>query len=187
LEVDATTPERLIPPFLHGTADRESSLQFLYHNTSKKSITLDFNSAQGQQRAMQLLTHCDLLLDSLPPGTLDGLNLPVSRLLGGNPALVVTSISGFGQSGPHCGFKTSDIVASALAGGMAVTGFPEDPPVRLVGSQSHVMASTMAAASSMIALYHSRETGRGQHVDISMQETMLAVTSICGVGKWLED
>lgn len=187
LEIDATAPARLIPPFLHGIADSESSLQFLYNNTSKKSITLDLNSAEGQQRVRQLLTHCDLLLESLPPGTLDRLNLSISHLLDDNPSLVVTSISGFGQSGSHRDFKTSDIVASALAGVMTVTGFPQDPPVRLVGSQSHVMASTMAAASSMIALYHSRETGRGQHVDISIQETMLAVTSICGAGKWLED
>jgi crotonobetainyl-CoA:carnitine CoA-transferase CaiB-like acyl-CoA transferase len=178
---------RAIPPFLHGHADSESSLPFLYNNTNKKSITLDINSREGQQKIRQLARSCDLVIETLPPGKLAELNLSIDTMQIDNPGLVVTSITGFGQTGPHRDYATTDIVASALGGAMVVTGFPEDPPVKLAGSQSYVMASTMAAASSMIALHHSRQTGVGQHVDISIQKTMLAVTSICGVGKWLED
>ncbi len=183
----ADSSGRAIPPFMHGQADVEHSLHFLYNNTNKKSITLDISSGAGRQQVLELVRSCDVLIESLPPGKMDECGLCVETLLAENRGLVVTSISGFGQSGPHRDYKTADIVASALGGVMVATGFPDDPPVKLVGSQSYVMASTMAAVSSMIALRHSRETGEGQQVDISIQETMLAVTSICGVGKWLED
>ncbi|RLQ21095.1 CoA transferase [Seongchinamella sediminis] len=180
-------PDRLIPPFLHGRAEAGSSLPFLYANSNKKSVTLDITTVEGQQQLRGLVESADLLLESMPPGMLAGLNLSFDVLRADQPGLVFTSITGFGQSGPHRDYRTSEIVASALGGAMVVTGFPEDPPVKLAGSQAFVMASTMAAISSMIALHHSRATGRGQQVDISIQKTMLAVTSICGVGKWLED
>jgi crotonobetainyl-CoA:carnitine CoA-transferase CaiB-like acyl-CoA transferase len=70
---------------------------------------------------------------------------------------------------------------------MYVTGEEEDPPVKLAGSQAHMMASTYAAVSSMIALYRGAITGEGQHVDISLEETAVSVSHICGVGKWLDD
>lgn len=187
VEIGVADAARMIPPFLHGHADSESSFQFLYHNTSKKSITLDINTREGQEKVRKLVRYCDLVIETLPAGKLAELNLEVGSLQIDHPGLVVTSITGFGQTGPHSHYKTADIVASALGGVMVATGFPEDPPVKLAGSQSYVMASTLAAASSMIALHHSRRTGCGQHIDISIQETVLAVTSICGVGKWLED
>jgi crotonobetainyl-CoA:carnitine CoA-transferase CaiB-like acyl-CoA transferase len=184
---DGDATGRAIPPFLRGQANGESSLHFLYNNTSKKSISLDISLAAGRAKVLELARNSELLIESLPPGRLAEFGLSVEALHRENPGLVITSISGFGQSGPHRNYKTADIVASAVGGVMVATGFPEDPPVMMAGSQSYVMASTMAAASSMIALHHSRETGEGQQVDISMQETMLAVTSICGVGKWFED
>lgn len=187
IETGAADAARSIPPFLHGRAGSESSFHFLYNNTSKKSITLDIDSREGQQRVRELVRYCDLVIETLPAGKLAAMNLGVDSLQMDNPGLVVTSITGFGQTGPHRHYQTADVVASALGGAMMATGFPQDPPVKLAGSQSHVMASTMAAASSMIALHHSRNTGLGQHVDISIQEAVLAVTSICGVGKWLED
>jgi crotonobetainyl-CoA:carnitine CoA-transferase CaiB-like acyl-CoA transferase len=70
---------------------------------------------------------------------------------------------------------------------MYVTGDAEDPPVNMAGGQNHLMASTCAASSSLIALMHAGRTGRGQHIDISIQETTLAISHICGVGRWLED
>lgn len=187
LEAVESDLSRTIPPFLHGHADGGPSLQFLYHNTNKKSFTIDINRSEGQEQIRKLVRSCDLLIETLPPGKLAELNLSVNTLQIENPGLVITSITGFGQTGPHRDYKTSDLVASALGGVMVGTGFPEDPPVKLAGSQSYVAASTMAAVSSMIALHHSKLTGKGQHVDISIQETMLAVTSISGVGTWFED
>lgn len=188
---DAT---RNIPPFTAittptaaTTAATYQSLFFLYMNTGKKSITVDMATPEGQQQVLALAQDADLIIETLPPGKLAELGLSYQKLSSQNKKLVLTSITGFGQTGPYKDFKSSDIVASAMSGAMMVIGDKNDPPVKLAGSQAFVMASTLAAASSMIALYHSQHTGQGQQVDISAQEAMLAVSSICGVGKWLED
>ncbi|MCP5091489.1 MAG: CoA transferase, partial [Gammaproteobacteria bacterium] len=181
---DAT---RRHPPFWRDNPDADRGLFFLYMNTSKKSITADITNEEGRQLILELAKTCDLVIETLPPGKLDESGLSFQTLRAENPALVLTSITGFGQTGPHRNYKSTDIVTNAMGGAMVVIGETSDPPVTLAGSQASVMASTLAAASSMIALHHSAETGEGQHIDISAQEAMLAATSICGVGKWLED
>src|SRR4029453_8817843 len=118
---------------------------------------------------------------------LDALGVGPQSLRRAHPGLVVTSITGFGQTGPYSGYRSSDLVAAALGGAMYVTGAAEDPPIRLAGYQACVTASTCAAASSVIALFHSSLTGGGQHVDVSLEEATVAATHICGIGKWLDD
>jgi benzylsuccinate CoA-transferase BbsE subunit len=183
-EGDAT---RDIPPFVHDRADRGRSLFFLYMNTSKRGVTLDITRPEGQALFRRLATTADIVVETFTPGYLDALGLGYGTLKDANPGLVLTSITGFGQTGPHKRFSSADIVANALGGAMHVIGDEDDPPVTLAGSQAHIMASVCAAASSMIALYHSAMSGQGQHVDISVQETTVAVTHVCGVGKWLDD
>jgi len=181
---DAT---RQIPPFVRDEPDPDGSLFFLYTNTSKRGVTLDLGRAEGQDLFRRLARTANLVVETFAPGRLDGLGLGYASLSAANPGLVLTSITGFGQTGPHRDFRPADIVASALGGSMYVTGEAEDPPVRLAGSQAYVAASVAAAASSLIALYHSSASGRGQHVDISIEEVTTSVTHICGVGKWLDD
>lgn len=178
---------RTLPPLLrHGNRAGES-LFFLYTATGKQSLELNLATPDGTEQLRQLCADADLLIDTLPPGELVRLGLAPETLLAANPRLVITSITGFGQSGPHSHFRTTEQVASAMGGAMVAVGYAEDAPVALAGYQAFVCASTMAAASSLIALRHSARTGQGQQIDISIQEAMLAVTSICGVGKWLGD
>ncbi|UCE84835.1 MAG: CoA transferase [Deltaproteobacteria bacterium] len=181
---DAT---RRIPPFWRDEPHPDRSLFFLYMNTSKRGITLDLTKPAGQALFKRLAETAHVVLETFPPGYLDALGLGYRSLEASNPGLVFTSITGFGQSGPHRHYASCDLVASALGGAMHVTGAAEDPPVTLAGSQAHQMASSFAAASSMIALFHSTLRGEGQHVDISVEETTSSVTHICGAGKWLDD
>jgi crotonobetainyl-CoA:carnitine CoA-transferase CaiB-like acyl-CoA transferase len=181
---DAT---RGIPPFWNDRPDPDRSLFFLYMNTSKRGVTLDLTRTDGQALFRRLAETADIVVETFEPGHLDALGLGYRSLKRTNPALVLTSITGFGQTGPRRHFKSSDLVASALSGAMYVTGEAEDPPVRLAGEQAHIVASLCAAASSMIALYRSALSGEGQHVDISVQETSVSASHICGVGKWLDD
>ena len=178
---------RRIPPFLANRPREDASLFFLYMNTSKRGVTLDLERPEGRALFGRLAATADLIVETFPPGHLDRLGLGLASLRRENPGLVLTSITGFGQTGPHRDFKSSDLVASALGGSMQVVGHAEDPPVVLAGSQAHVAASTCAAVSSLIALQHSTATGQGQHVDISIEEVTLSVAHICGVGKWLDD
>jgi len=175
------------PPFVGDRPGSDRSLYFLYMNTSKRGVTLDISRPEGAELCRRLMRDADIVIETFEPGYLHGLGLGYEQLGADNPALVFTSITGFGQSGPQAHYKSSDLVAGALGGALHVTGESDDPPVRLAGSQSFMMASAYAATSSMIALYHAAATGHGQHVDISALETSTSVAHVCGVGKWLED
>jgi crotonobetainyl-CoA:carnitine CoA-transferase CaiB-like acyl-CoA transferase len=181
---DAT---RRIPPFRDDREDADGSLFFLYMNTSKRGITLDLATPAGRELLERLAATADLIVETLPPGFLDECGLGYERLRALRPGIVLTSITGFGGTGPYRRLRSSDLVASALGGAMYVTGHETDPPVRLAGEQAHVVASVCAAASSMIALYHSARSREGQHVDISVEEVVAASAHVCGAGKWLDD
>ena len=187
IEPPAGDPGRRIPPMTAAAGGREESLHFLYMNTSKRGVTLDLERPQGRELFGRLAATADLVVETLAPGALESMGIGYERLSRANPGLVLTSITGFGQTGPHRDFRSSDLVASALGGAMTVTGEADDPPVRLAGTQAHVAASTVAAAGSLIALLAGAQSGRGQHVDISVQEVVTSVTHICGIGKWLDD
>jgi crotonobetainyl-CoA:carnitine CoA-transferase CaiB-like acyl-CoA transferase len=178
---------RALPPFWRDQPDPAGGLFFLYMNTNKRGITLDVTTTEGQTLFRRLSATADVLIETFPPGYLDGLGLGYERLSRYNPGLVVTSITGFGQTGPYRDFQCSDLVAGALGGALFAIGESSDPPVGLAGSQAYVMASTCAAASTMMALHWRLASGVGQHVDISVEETTLAVTHIAGVSKWLDD
>ena len=181
---DAT---RDVPPFWRDVPDRERSLFFLYLNTGKRGVTLDLAQPEGRALFARLARTADVVIETGPPGHLESLGFGYAALAATNPGLVLTSITGFGQSGPWRDLAPADIVAGALSGAMYVTGAEEDPPVVLAGSQAYVMASTFAAVSSLIALMRRAVDGQGQHVDISAEEAMASVSHICGAGKWLDD
>jgi crotonobetainyl-CoA:carnitine CoA-transferase CaiB-like acyl-CoA transferase len=178
---------RCIPPFWQDRRDADSSLLFLYMNTSKRGVTLDLEQAPARDLFARLVRKADVVIETLAPDRLDALGLGYERLSADNPRLVLTSISGFGQTGPHAGYLSNDLIANAVGGAMYVTGEAADPPVRLAGCQANLVTSTCAAASTMIALYHATVSGRGQHVDVSAAEVMTSVTHICGAGKFLDD
>ena len=178
---------RRIPPFVDGIEGPDRSFHFLYHNTSKRGITLNAGDPAGRGLLRKLALSADIVLNTLPADDLKALGIDQVSLAKEKSEIVVTSVTGFGQSGPHAHWKSSDLVTGAVAGTLYVTGEAEDPPVAVAGEQNTLMACTCAAASSLIALLHARRSGQGQHVDISAQETAVAVSHISGVGKWLDD
>lgn len=187
LEPPGGDPARAIPPFVDDAPGPDQGLFFLYMNTSKRGITLDWSQPAGRVLLRRLALRADVVIETLAPGRIEELGIGHASLSAERPRIVVTSISGFGQTGPHRDWASTDLVAGAMGGAMTVTGEADDPPVRLAGEQNQLMACTTAAASTLIALHHASFRGRGQHVDVSAQETTLAVSHICGVGKWLED
>jgi len=176
-------PARHEAPLSAGGA----SLPFFYENANKKSVVLNLDSDEGQAHFRTLSSSSDLILESLPVGRLAALGLDYASLAKENPSLVMTSVSGFGQTGPLATERSNDLIASALGGAMTSVGDPADPPVRLAGHQADVITASLAAASSLVALRHATRTGEGQHVDVSSLEVVSAITHIAGVGKWLED
>ncbi|MBY0400612.1 CoA transferase, partial [Myxococcota bacterium] len=162
-------------------------LEFAYANANKRSIVLDLEGRQDCDTLRELAARADLVIESFPVGHLAARGLAWSDLAALQPGLVMTSLTGFGQTGPQRTFRSNDLVASALGAAMISIGDPADPPVRLASHQADVITATLAAASSLVALAHRDRTGRGQPVDVSSLEAMAAITHIAGVGKWLED
>ncbi|MBW2666231.1 MAG: CoA transferase, partial [Deltaproteobacteria bacterium] len=135
-------PTRAFPPFIDNRPGEVRSFFFQYMNTSKRSLVLDLDDRAACDRLRRLAAAADLVIETLPPGTLAARDLGWSTLREINPGLVMTSITGFGQTGPRRDFRSSDLVAAALGGAMTVIGEPEDPPVTLAGEQCHIATST---------------------------------------------
>ncbi len=169
-------PMRRTGPFIHQQPHPEDSLYWLHFNTNKRSITLDFASAEGAALLRKLARKADVFLETCPPDYLDSLDLGYEDLAAVNPRLVYVSLTPFGETGPYKDFKASDLVGFAMGGYMYVTGWPHTPPTRLWGSQAYHTASNRAFIGTLLALYHRLNTGLGQRVSVSMQEAVAATT-----------
>lgn len=157
-------------PFPGDVPDPEQSGLFLHLNTNKKSITLDLRTEAGDKLFKQLLSKTDVLVENSGPGAMD-----YESLQDLNPSLILTSISYFGQDGPYCDWRGADIVAQALGGIMKLTGLPDREPLKIAGPQAEYQAGLNAAVATMTALYLRDETGRGQHIDISVIEVLASI------------
>jgi crotonobetainyl-CoA:carnitine CoA-transferase CaiB-like acyl-CoA transferase len=166
-------PDRRIGPFYKQVPNRERSLLWLAYNTNKRGVTLNLDSGDGRQILRKLIREADFLIESFPPGYMDGMGLGYDTLGEINPRLIYTSISPFGQSGPYRNYKASDLVVMAMSGLLYMTGRPGEAPLRISFPQSFLLAAAHAAAASMIAYFHRETTGRGQNVDVSAQECVL--------------
>ncbi len=167
-------------PFWRGAPHPDRSLFFWYMNTSKRGITLDVTKRDGQELFRRLARSADVVVESAPPGWMDGLGIGFEALRAVNPRLVFASVTGFGQSGPYRDFRADEMIAMAMGGVMHSSGPPERPPVRSRIPAIGYLASMHAAQGVLMALRARRRTARGQHVDISMQES--AATTLCEFG-----
>ena len=152
--------------------DGDSSLRFAFLNGGKESVTLDIGCAEGREALLQLSEHVDVVLESFPPGHLAELGLGFDVLRERNPSLVVASITGFGQFGPHSGFLASDIVGVATGGLMYISGDSSLPPVKPPETQAFYLGSMFAAYGVLLALVARESTGEGRYVDCSIQESV---------------
>lgn len=163
---------RNIGPFWNTSARPEKSLFFWYHNTNKFGITLDLEQSADRKVFLRQVEHTDVIVETYPPGYLACLDLGFATLTQLNPRLIMVSVTGFGQSGPRRDFKSCDLIASALGGQMYVCGSPLLEPIKAYGEQSYSTASLHAAVGVLLALRRRAKTGKGDHIDISLQEAV---------------
>lgn len=159
-------------PFPGDTPNRERSGLFLYLNTSKRGITLDLETATGRDIFLELCKWADVLIENKHPAELKPLGLDYQALSRVNPRLIVTSVTVFGHSGPYKDYKGYAINATAFSGVASRIGDPQREPLTTPLSRGDYWGAINAAASTMVALFARRKTGRGQHVDISSAECM---------------
>ncbi len=172
IEPPGGDPLREIGPFWHDEHAADRSLRFLNFNTNKRSVTLDFARPEGRALFEKLVAKTDIVVESFEPGYLDSLGLGYEGLSAIKPDIILTSVTGFGQTGPHAHYKWSDIVGVATSGVMTLAGDKEDPPNMPCASQGYIGAGIQAAAGTMMAVIHRDNSGEGQHVDVSMQEAL---------------
>jgi crotonobetainyl-CoA:carnitine CoA-transferase CaiB-like acyl-CoA transferase len=162
LGVDVVAAE---PPGGHPEGD----LTWLAGNLGKRSVTLDLESGEGRALARRLAAGADFVLESFSPGALARYDLGWETLAVANPALVLTSITAFGQTGPRADWKATDLTLMALGGSAFVCGDRQRAPVRIGVPQAWAHAAVEAVVATLVAHHWRERTGRGQWVDVAAQ------------------
>ena len=157
-------------PFLDG-----ESAYFNSVNRGKKSLTIDLRKPQGQELARRLAGSCDVLVENFRPGSMARFGLDYETLHALYPGLVYASISGFGQTGPYAQRPAYDIIIQAMSGMASITGVEGQPPVRVGSSIADLSAALYSVIGILAALGGARETGEGQHIDVSMLDCQVAL------------
>ena len=153
----------------------ELSTYFLAVNRNKRSITLDYTSAEGAELLRHLALEADVLIENFRPGTLAKYGLGYESLRAANPRLIYCAVSGFGQTGPYAGRSGYDYLVQAMSGMMTVNGAQGGEPTRVGIPIADICAGHYAVMGVLAALTHRAVTGLGQLVDISLYEAQIAI------------
>ena len=168
------------PPYLTDDAGQETgeSAYFLSTNRGKRSVAIDISRPEGQELVRRLALDCDVLIENFKVGGLKKYGLDYASLAADHPGLVYCSITGFGQDGPYAKFAGYDAAIQAMGGLMSITGGPDDLPgggPQKVGvAVADLMCGMYAVTAIQAALLHRRESGQGQHIDLSLLDTQVA-------------
>jgi formyl-CoA transferase len=161
---------------LRDVADADS-LYFTMLNCNKRSITLNVKTERGREILSALIRGADVLVENFAPGAVDRMGFTWERIREINPRIVYASIKGFGQ-GPYTDFKAYEVVAQAMGGSMATTGFEDGPPMATGAQIGDSGTGIHAVAGILAALLQRERSGRGQRVNVAMQH---AVLNLCRV------
>src|SRR6476469_11106825 len=154
------------------------SLFFLILNANKRSLTLNLKTDVGKDLFQKVIAQSDVLVENFGPGALDRLGLGYAALAKVNPRLVYATIKGFGTYGPYSGFKSFEPIAQAMGGAMCVTGFPDNPPTYTWPAIGDSGTGMHMAIGILAALQQRHASGRGQHVEVSMQDAVVNLVRV---------
>ncbi len=158
-------------PYVHGV-----STYFFSINRGKKSIMLDLKAPEATEIVQRLVRRADVVTENFSPGTMERLGFGYEALAKLNPALVYASTSGFGQTGPYRERGAVDIIAQAMGGIMSTTGHESDPsPSRAGYSIGDMAGGIFTAIGVLSALVERNSSGLGQHVDVAMVDSQVAL------------
>ena len=157
------------PPFING-----ESAYFLSVNRNKRSVTLNLKTDEGKKILHQLIENADIFLHNQPRiASQRKLQIDYDTLSAINPRLIYCAVSGYGMTGPYAGRSGYDVIAQGESGAMALTGGPDDPPMRFPGPMSDISAGVYTALSALAALIAREQTGRGQFIDTALLDGQL--------------
>jgi crotonobetainyl-CoA:carnitine CoA-transferase CaiB-like acyl-CoA transferase len=151
------------------------SATFAAINRGKRGIVVDLQEPEGAKLVFELARRADVVVENFLPGVADKLGLGYAAVSAANPPVVYVSVTGFGQTGPHARRAGYNTIAQGMSGIMALTGMPGHPPTKVGGSVADVAAAFLAFGVASAALAHRLRTGRGQHLDVSLLASTLAL------------
>ena len=182
-------PSRKWGPFPGDVADIEKSGVFHCLNTNKKSVVLDVNVASDREKLVALIATADVLIENNTPRQMRKLGLDYDCLQDVNPRLVMVSITPYGQTGPYADWKATDLNAYHLTGASSrYCGLPGEAPLEHGTFAADYFGAVSGASWGLAAVYGRKNTGVGQHVDVSSAEA-IAATFVGGqnIGGYAQD
>ncbi len=173
------------PPFLPSADGRESheSAYYLGANRNKRSLTCDIAQPEGQALIRALVAHCDVFIENFKVGDMARYGLDYDSLKAINPRLVYCSLTGFGQTGPYAPRAGYDYIIQGMGGLMSVTGERDDlggGPQKVGVAVADLFTGMYATVGILAALRHAERTGEGQHLDMALLDTQVAMLANLG-------
>jgi crotonobetainyl-CoA:carnitine CoA-transferase CaiB-like acyl-CoA transferase len=164
------------PPFVMA-ADGTNLSAAYYHSTNrgKRSIAIDFTTAEGAETLRQLISTADVLIENFKVGGLKKYGFDYESLRKLNPRLVYCSITGFGQDGPYAPRAGYDFIIQGMSGMMSITGEPGGEPQKAGVAISDIFTGLYSVIAIQAALRHAEATGQGQHIDMALYDTQISV------------
>jgi formyl-CoA transferase len=149
------------------------SFYFLIFNANKKSLAVDLKSPAGKQLVLDLAGKADVLVENFAPGAVERLGLGYDAISKINSGIVYAQVKGFGEGSPYESNLAFDMIAQATGGVMSISGQPDGPPVKPGPTLGDTGTGMLLAISVLGALYEKQRTGKGQRVEVAMQDAML--------------
>lgn len=171
-EIEKGDPARAVAPFANGVSHFHLAV-----NRNKKGIAIDVRTEAGKNIILDLVKHCDVVLENFRPDVMDRLGLSTAVLKQAKPDLIVCSISGFGKGNSFSNKPSFDIIAQAMSGMMSVNGEVDGGPLKLGISLGDLGAGLWGALGVLAALQHRNSGNGGIEVDVSMLDSLMAFLS----------
>jgi crotonobetainyl-CoA:carnitine CoA-transferase CaiB-like acyl-CoA transferase len=164
------------PPFVKNSDGSDGDAAYFQSaNRGKRSVCIDMAKPEGQSLIKALAAKSDVVLENFKVGGLKKYGLDYESLSAINPKLIYCSITGFGQTGPYANRAGYDFMIQGMAGVMSITGEPDGQPMKMGVAFADVFAGLHAVIGIEAALFHRERTGQGQHIDISLLDSQVAV------------
>lgn len=170
------------PPFVNGSSDEQLDAAY-YHacNRGKRSLTADFRTEEGRRIVRELARRSDVLIENFKVGGLARYALDYDSLKAENPRLIYCSVTGFGQDGPYAQRAGYDFMIQGMGGIMELTGEPSGDPLRVGVAFADIFTGVYGVIAILAALNHRERTGRGQHIDMALLDSMVGVLANQGM------
>lgn len=159
-----------------GLSDADNKRRSWNKRRHRRSLTLNLRKQEGKDIFLELVRKADVVVQNFSPGAMDRLGLGYEVLKKTNPGIVYCAISGFGQTGPYKERLAYDPIVQAASGIMSVTGFPDNPPVKVGINIADYVGAVYAIIGILLALYHKKNTGQGQMIDSSLFDALCHFT-----------